>query len=899
MNLFQSLRNAQRRKTDLSEELESHLRMAIADRVARGESPDDARRDAKREFGNVPLISDVTRERWGGLRLERLIQDMRFAVRQLRRSPGFTVTAVLTLGLGIGSVVAVFSVVYSVLLRPYGFAGQGQLVVWHEVVEEWKGFLPSVPANYKHYIMFKTRAHSVADAAILQPGAFFVSSAGTGGSVHPTLLQGLSTSSELFPVLGVAPALGRNFLPQESEAGHDDVVILGWATWQRMFHGDRGALGKSILVGGWPHTVIGVLPRTFRFPPMAVLSGLAAPYGSTEVYQVFVPLVVGEGTKREDTVDFNFLVVGRLRPGVSVQTAEAEMNGLEAANGIANHLPIHVRAVVSILAAEANSSISMALWLLLAATGGVLLIACVNLANLQLARSVTRERDVTLRAALGAGRARLLQAALAESLVLALAGGALGVALAFAAVRLTLVLAPQSLPRINEIEVSTPVLLVAVALACSTALLFGILPALASMRVDPQRSLQAGSGTLAGTRKGVLTRRSLVTCEVALSMALLAVAGLAARSFTHVMTDTWHFSADHVLLAEVNLVTPEYGNAWDPTEPGAALAFAHRNEFLEEALRRLRPLPGVTDIGVTTEMPLTGQGNGQFLERPELPVKAELRPMADQRMVSPGYIMAMQIPLVAGRNFDGRDMADPETAILSEKAARAAWPDVNPLGHKLIRWGKQFTIVGITADARINDLKQDVPVLYLPINADPQKNIVFVIRSSASAEVLTPLVRQAVWGIDPQAVIPKIVPMVDQVSGSVATERLQAMLFTAFGAAALLLAALGVYGVLAYTVSLRRREFGVRVALGSPRCALVRLVLLEALGPLAIGLAAGLGLAFLAGRWLNSLLYETAANDPAVLGGSAILLVMTAVLASLLPARRAATLDPLEVLRES
>jgi predicted permease len=827
-----------------------------------------------------------------------LVQDLRYAVRQLRRAPGFSLTALLTLALGISSVVAVFSVVYSVLLRPYGFEQPGKLVVWHEVVEEWRSFLPSVPANYKHYIMFKTRAKSVANAAILQPSSFLVSPEGASDSVHPIGLQGLSASSELFPVLGVAPALGRNFLPQESEPGHGDVVILGWATWQRMFHGDRGALGRSILVGGRPHTVIGVLPRTFRFPPMSLLSGLAAPDGSTEVYQVFVPLVVGEGTKREDTSDYNFLAVGRLRPGVSVQAAEAEMNGLETANDIANHLPIHVRAVVSTLATEANRSISTALWLLLAATGGVLLIACVNLANLQLARSVTRERDVALRAALGAGRARLVQSALAESLVLALAGGALGVAQAFAAVRMTRVLAPQSLPRINEIAVSWPVLLAAVGLACSTALLFGVLPALASLRVDPQRSLQAASGTLAGTRKGVLTRGSLVTCEVALSVALLAVAGLAARSFGHVMTDNWNFSADHVLIAGVNLVRPAYGNAWDPTEPDAATAFAQRKPFLEEALRRLRALPGVTDVGVTNEVPLGGLGSGQDLERPDRPVPPALRPMADQRVVSPGYMTVMQIPLVAGRNFDERDMADPQTAILSEKAARAGWPDVNPLGHKLIRWGKQFTIVGIAADARINDLKSNYPVLYLPINADPQKDAIFVIRSSAPAAVLTPMVRQVVWSIDPEAAIPKIAPMVELVNGSVAADRLRAMLFTGFGGAALLLAALGVYGVLAYTVSLRRREFGVRLALGSQRAALVKLVLLEASRPLAIGLAAGLGLAFLAGRWLSSLLYETAASDPVVLGGSVLLLVTAAVVAALLPARRAADTDPMTVLRE-
>jgi predicted permease len=583
---------------------------------------------------------------------------------------------------------------------------------------------------------------------------------------------------------------------------------------------------------------------------------------------------------------------------VSVATAQAEMNGLEAANRIANHLPIHVSAVASTLKMEANGSISTALWLLLAATGGVLLIACVNLANLQLARGVARERDIAMRAALGAGRARLMQSALAESVVLAIGGGALGVALAFASVRMTVVLAPRSLPRINEIAVSWPVLLVAVGVACSTALLFGILPALASLRVDPRHSLQAASGTIAGVGGHNVTRHMLVSCEIALSIALLALAGLAARSFGRVMTQNWHFSADHVLLAEVDLTSPQYGKGLNPTAPGATKDHSQGQSFIEQALLRLRALPGVTTAGVTSTMPLTGDSEVELLSRPDHPASLGITPIANQRLISPGYLTAMQIPLVAGRDFDEREMTHPTSAIISEKAAKAAWPDVNPLGRKLSRWNQQFTIIGIAADARINDLKRDVAVFYLPISADPPRHPVFVIRGTAPPEVLIPLVREALWSIDPQAGIPTIAPLAEQVSGAVAADRLQAILFAGFGAAALLLAALGVYGVLAYTVSLRRREFGVRLALGSQRAALVKLVLLEGSRPLVIGVAAGWGLAFLAGRWLSSLLYETAGNDPVVLGGSVILLVTAAVVAALLPARRAADTDPMTVLRE-
>ena len=809
-----------------------------------------------------------------------LIQDMQYAVRQLRRAPGFTMTALLTLGLGIGLVVSVFSVVYSVLLRSYGFEQQGQLVVWHEVIDEWKSFLPVLPANYKHYEMFKTRAHSVADAAILQARSFAVSADTPGGDAHPSVLHGLSTSSELFPVLGVRPELGRGFLPQEMENGRDGETVLAWTTWQRLFHGDPAAIGKSVRIDGQLRTVVGVLPRGFRFPPLDMLGG-AVPSGSTELYQIFVPLVVEGDIKTQDTSDFNYMVVGRLRPGVSVQAAQAEMNGLEAANSIANHLPIHLSVMVSTLAMGANGTIRTALWLLLAATGGVLLIACVNLASLQLARSVARERDVALRAALGASRARLVQSALVESLVLACGGGALGVALAFAAVRLTVLLAPRSLPRINEIAVSWPVLLAAVGVACCTALLFGVLPALASLRVDAQHSLQAGSGSVAGTNRGGTTRRALVGCEVALSVALLAVAGLAARSFSRVMTEDWHFSADHVLLAQVDLKTPQYGKSLNPNAPGAIADHSHLQAYIAQAVQRLGALPGVTTVGVTDTMPLTGDIDINPLFRPDHPIPPNLLPLANNRMVSPGYFQAMQIPLVAGHYFGEQDMAHPETAILSEKAAKAGWPDGDAIGRKVSRWGINFTIIGIAADARINDLKRDAAVFYLPITVYPPHNPVFVIRNNASPDALTPAVRNVLWSIDPEAAIPTITPFAEQVSGSVAADRFQAMLFTGFGVAALLLTALGVYGVLAYTVSLRRREFGVRMALGSPRAALARLVMHEASVPVGVGLIAGLVLAFLAGRGLRSLLYQTASSDPVALGGSVLLLLAAAIVAAL------------------
>ncbi len=365
------------------------------------------------------------------------------------------------------------------------------------------------------------------------------------------------------------------------------------------------------------------------------------------------------------------------------------------------------------------------------------------------------------------------------------------------------------------------------------------------------------------------------------------------------MTENWQSSSDHVLLAQVQMMTAKYGDSFYATEPGATAQLQHRKAFLEQALHDLQALPGVSAAGVTNVMPLSGDEGVQSLVRPDHPLPESLLPMANQRLVSPDYFQAMQIPIVAGRGFTEQDMAHPRVAIISAKAAKTAWPDVNPLGHTLERWGQQFTIIGIAADARINDLRRDVAVFYLPIAAAPTRTPVFIIRSSVPAATLTSVVRQALWSIDPLLGIPSVTPMAEQVSGSLARERLQTALFSGFGAAALLLAALGVYGVLAYSVSLRGREFGIRMALGSPRAALSQLVLRDAVWPVFAGLTAGLAVALFAGRWAQSLLYQTAARDPVALGGSVLLLLAAAGVAAMVPALRAADTEPIRVLREN
>jgi predicted permease len=453
---------------------------------------------------------------------------------------------------------------------------------------------------------------------------------------------------------------------------------------------------------------------------------------------------------------------------------------------------------------------------------------------------------------------------------------------------------------LNELAVSLPALLVAAGLTVGTALFFGLLPALANLRIDPQRSLQTAASGLGGAWRAAQTRRALVACEVALSVVLLALTGLAGRSFARVMAEDRHFAADHVMLAEAALYTPQYADRGSPSgNPGADAGSKRRNAFLDQALDRLRELPGVTAVGMTNIVPLTGDIMIDSVARPDHPLPEGEMPVANLRFVSPGYFAAMDIPLLAGREFDGREREHLESAIVSEKTAEAVWPEGHALGKTLRQMGQTFTVVGITTDARVNDLKRDAAMFYLPYWSAPPSAPIFVIRSTESPDELAPAIRRVLWSVDPQAAIPLLRPLTDQVSASVATERFQAMLFTVFGVAALLLAALGIYGVLAYTVSLRRREFGVRMALGSPRAALARLVMVEASLPVGAGLIAGFGMAFIAGRYARSLLYQTTPADPMALGGSVLLLIAVAAVATLLPARRAAEMDPMQVLRKS
>lgn len=814
--------------------------------------------------------------------MQRFLQDLRFSARTLRKTPGFALTAILTLALGIGAVTSIFSVVDSVLLKPFDFPDPGRLVMLRERVPEIApGLLPDNPT---HFLLWQSSAKTFSGMALFQNNAHSLSE-GTG---HPEIVSGLKIQPNFFSVLGVHPALGREFLPSEAKKGHDQEVILTWSAWQRYFHGDPRAIGKTLRDGGTPVKLVGVLPRDFNFPLVTEL-GRTLGQGA-KPYEIFSPLDAGYNGWGDEG-NYNFVAIGRMRVGITYAQAQAELSTIQSAYDQAKHLSTRPEAVVVPLIKAVAGSVSTGLWLLLASVGAVLLIGCVNLANLQLARAVARDRELAVRSALGATRSRLVSAALADSFVLAGAGGALGILLSFVGVRLFVAAAPRYTPRLNTIEVSWPVLLGAAALSILTAFFFGLLPALRSMRVDPQTALQTASSRVSSSRETQHTRHLLVAAEIACTLALLIITGLLARSFATLLTQDRDFDSSRVTLAQAFLYAPQYGDTVKGSEKVRAA-------FDDRALADLGRIPGVQSVAMTSEQPMAGETWIDIIERPDRPLPPNLTPDANIRWISPSYASTLRIPLIAGRDLNDEDKQHPTNALISQKAAQAIWPGENPIGRVFtLGQGTQYTVVGVLADARINDLRSTANMVYLPYWDNAWWRADFLIRSAQPTSALTTSIQRTIWNIDPQVAIPMISSLNDQVAVSVAPERFQAMLLSSFGIAALLLAVLGIYGVLAYSVSLRQQEFGIRVALGCDKSRLMTLVGRQALFPVCGGIVAGLALAFLATRWVHSLLYQTSPADPTAIFGSIVLLAAAALIAALLPARRAAQIQPMQVLR--
>jgi predicted permease len=888
--VFGFFRNT-RIEEDLSREIASHIALLEDGFQRQGMSAEQACLAAKRTYGGVERAKQLHRNERSILWLERTRQNVRFSIRQLRKSPGFTAVAIFTLALGIAAVTSVFSVVDGVLLKPFAFRDPGRLVVIREVEEELRTKTSAIPDNYRQFLHLKQNAHTLEDAAIFQQGADSLSSAGD----HPRIVGTVETSPNLFRMLGVRPVLGRDFVKSDAVKGSDNVVLLSYEGWQTLFHGSPEVVGQTLRLGLTPRTVIGVLPLGLQLPQIALSPDISyQEIGGAREPMVYGPFVPSERDAKTDDGDFNYKVIARLKPGVSAEQARTDLDSLLRAYCLSSHLPIHLGIALSPLAKDVTSGISGALWLLFAAVGGVLLIGCVNLANLQMARTTAAMRETAVRAALGANRTQLVMARLTESLALAAGGGLAGVVLAFAGVRFLLTLVPAGVPRLDEVRVNWPVLLFAAGLSMLSAILFGILPALQSLHVPPQAALQTNSARAANSREGRRTRSLLVAAEVAGTVVLLIVTGLVLRSFSRLLRQDRGFDSSSVIAAQVDLFTSQYGDKL-PNIKVAKLAFVDRT------LAALGGLPGVESVAVTSAMPLTGETWVDELARPDHPVPQAERPLINVRWVDSEYLATMQIPLREGRNLSPADRADPYVALISEKAAHEGFPGEDPIGRTIegiVPDDKHpIKVIGVVADTKINGLKDAAPMVYMPYWTWTPWTLTFLVRSSLSGETLIPEVRRTVWDIDPQVPIPAIRLMEEQLNDSVAADRFQVEVLTGFAASALLLALIGVYGVLAYSVSLRHQEFGIRIALGSRKSTLMRLVLCQAAYPVLLGTCVGLSLSFVALRWVRSMLYQAPVMDPLAIGGSLLAILAVAVVAAVVPAQRAASVDPVDALR--
>jgi predicted permease len=815
--------------------------------------------------------------------LEILFQDVRYALRTLRKSPGFAATAILTLALAIGASTAVFTVVDSVLLKPLSYRDSGSLVVaWERVAA-----LSTDPLgpNPRHVDIWQKRSTVFSGLALLQQSASGLSL----GTDHPRLTGVVTASPNLLDVLQTTPLLGRGFVAADGVKGHENVAILTYPLWQTVFDGDAGVIGKTVRLGDTPREIVGVLPANFHFPNRNALHPFRSKQSSAGVPEpaIFLPAVIDPRESSWNGDYGNWIALARLKPGVSLTQAEAQLTSIQAQ--VIEEMPPAQRRPGTLLASvqpmqEAVVGESKTgLWLLLAAVGGLLLIACVNLANAHLGRTLSRHREAAVRSAIGAPKWRLLWSSLAESLLLAALGGMAGVALAAAGLRLFRYNSPIDLPRLAEVHLNGTVLLFSVVLTVASSILFGILPALKLFRTDPQAALQQSGNRALGSRQSQKLRAGLIGLQVFGCTLLLLITGLFSKSLLHLLHQDKGFETGHVAIAAVNLS----GSTYEPS--------ATRLAFDDGVLQNLRGIPGVQTAGLVSTMPLEGESWIEGLQRLDRPNQES--PLFNLRWVSPGYFETMQERLVAGRFLEESDR-NLSSMVLSESLAKTVWQNENPLGGQIKVEGRTFTVVGIVADSRSTSLKSaPAKMAYTHYKDRPPYASFFVARSLQPTDALLASMREAIWKYAPAVTIARVKAMDSQVADSLATERFQTLILTSFGVAALLLAMLGIYGVLTYSVATRKQEIGVRMALGATRQNIYVVTLAEAGVPVAAGLAAGLLGAFFGARVIQSFLYGVEVLDLPVMAGVVLLFAGSAILAAFLPARRAASVDPMEALR--
>ncbi len=795
--------------------------------------------------------------------------DFRYALRQLIKAPSFTIVAIITLALGIGACTAIFSVVNTVLLRPLDYPNSDRIVV---IRENQLPKFPEFSVSPPNYLDWEKQTKSYEYLA-----AYSGAQLNLTGEGEPQRLLGVKATAHYFDVYGVKPILGRMLLPEEDAVGKNHVVVLSYGFWQRVFGGARDVVGRSVQLNGEPYQIVGVAPHGF---------------GIASKVDVWTPMAFKPDETANDNRGSHYInVAGRLKPGVTVAQAKAELELI--ATQLAKQYPDSNKGwgiVIARLQDYSVREVRPVLFTLLGAVGCVLLIACANLANLLLARATARHREISIRAALGAGRGRLIRQLLTESVVLAICGGAAGVVLANWGLDALLALAPTDLPRSGDIRLNSAVLLFSLALSIMTGLVFGIAPAWLAARADVNEALKQGTrGSTEGGARGRL-RGALVVVEVTFALVLLGGAGLLARSFMQLAKVDPGFIPENATLMRLSLPQKKYA------EPEQQTAFA--NALLE----RVKNLPGVQAVGITHSMPLVGDYVLSFNIEGRPAIAPSDLPSLNYYSVTPDYFRAMGIRLVRGRVFTPQDDARaPRVCLINETLARQFFPNEDPIGKRMnITNGPDAwrEIVGIVGDIKQYGVDQTTTSQgYEPFAQKPFSSLNVVIRTKGSPAALLGALRPAVYEVDKDQPVGAIRPLEEIVAESISRQKFAMTLLTVFSSVALVIAAVGIYGVMAYNVVQRTGEFGIRMALGAQQRDVLRLVLIQGGKLIGLGLAIGLLATLAASRAMGSMLFNTSAYDPLTLSSITLLLGAVALIACFFPANRATKVNPIEALR--
>jgi predicted permease len=875
-------------ESELAEELQAHMECETEKLVNRGLPREEAHRRARLSFGGFDKVNEECREARGLYLLETSLRDLRYAARTLRKNPGFTAVIVLTLALGIGASTAVFSIVNSVLLKPLPYPAAERIVFpWRLVPHGIQLGYDEIPWGRSEFLLMSKESK-----AFQFLGAFKSDSFNLTGSGEPIRLNGLRASAGFFPALGVEPILGRFFNAEEDTSGNEHVAILSYSLWREQFGADPAIIGRSVELNSSSYTVVGVMPAGFSFPHAEEMPG---GFTFERDVRLWVPLALSTGPVVLGEPN-ELAIVGRMADGISVSQTQAEMNltttRMENLYGAKQAIGWFDSRVTP-LAKQVTGDTRRPLLLIFSAVGIVLLIACSNIASLVLARTLARNREFTLRAALGAGRFRVARQLLTESLLPSIIGGAVGVAFAEAGIYFVKMFGPSNLPRLQEVTVDFRVLAFATGCSILTGILFGLAPAIGTSQINLAESLnQGGQRVSGGAGSGI--RKTLLVCEVALAFVLVIVAGLLAQSFVRLLSTDAGFHADHVLTFELSLPELKYPDQ------------QHITTLYQRALHSLQSQPGIESAAIVETLPVGGATESTGIRIPDwTPPTSGTRRYANYTITSTGFFATVGAPILRGREFLESDTANSmPVTVINEAMAKKFWPGQDPVGKQVGPGSPQYpvaTIVGIVADVKHLSLREEPgPEMYVPYTQKVWPSLLTmdaVVRTRLDVASTVTSARNAIRAVDADLPIANVRPLASLVDNSVAQPKFSMLLLAAFGAFALILSCVGIYGVVSYSVAQRTREIGVRVALGASRSNIFGMIVgqgarLAGLG-IAIGIAAALGVT----RMMSSFLYEVRPADPATFLVVCVILLSVTALACYLPARRATRVDPLVALR--